>query len=242
MMEEKATDLWKSRTKLLIGEESLGLLDRAHVIIFGIGGVGGYVAEGLARSGVGRFTLVDRDTVGESNINRQIIALNSTVGQYKTEAMAARILDINPGAEVIVRNEFFLPESSGYNFSDYSYVVDAVDTVTAKLDIIMRAKECKVPVISAMGAGNKLEPLGFKVADIYKTDICPLARVMRRECKKRGIDSLKVVYSVEKPLKTGIKDEESGKTIPGSIVFSPAVMGLLISSEIVKDLINGYER
>lgn len=189
-----------SRTRILLGEDGVNALHRAKVVVFGIGGVGGYVVEALARSGVGRFVLVDSDTVEESNINRQIIATHSTLGRYKTEVMKERILDIYPEAQVEVRNCFYLPENADtFDFHDYNYVVDAVDTVTAKIDIILRAKEAGVPVISAMGAGNKLDGSGFLVADIYKTSICPLAKVMRRELKKRGVDALKVVYSEEIP-------------------------------------------
>ena len=185
-----------SRTQLLLGQENMERLSRAKVAVFGIGGVGGYVAEALARSGVGSLVLVDNDTVCLSNINRQIIATHKTLGRYKTEVMKERILDINPQARVEVRNCFYLPENAHeFDFSEYSYVVDAVDTVTAKLEIILRAQQCGVPVISSMGAGNKLDPTRFQVDDIYKTTMCPLAKVMRRELKKRGVKKLKVVYS-----------------------------------------------
>ena len=189
-----------SRTQLLLGKDNMDRLAEAKVAIFGIGGVGGYVAEALARSGVGSFVLVDDDKVCLTNLNRQIIATRKTVGKYKAEVMRDRILEINPDAEVEVRKCFYLPENADeFDFNEYSYVVDAVDTVTAKLEIIMRAKECGVPVISSMGAGNKLDPTKFQVADIYKTSMCPLAKVMRRELKKRGVKKLKVVYSTEKP-------------------------------------------
>ena len=185
-----------SRTQLLLGQENMERLSRAKVAVFGIGGVGGYVAEALARSGVGSLVLVDNDTVCLSNINRQIIATHKTLGRYKTEVMKERILDITPQARVEVRNCFYLPENAHeFDFSEYSYVVDAVDTVTAKLEIILRAQQCGVPVISSMGAGNKLDPTRFQVDDIYKTTMCPLAKVMRRELKKRGVKKLKVVYS-----------------------------------------------
>lgn len=248
-----------SRTGLLIGEGALQRLHGARVAVFGIGGVGGYVAEALARSGVGAFDLIDNDTVCESNINRQIIATHQTVGQYKVDVMQERILAINPEAKVNVYNCFFLPENAGeFDFAQYSYVVDAVDTVTAKLEIIMRAKEAGVPVISCMGAGNKLDPTKFEVTDIYKTTVCPLAKVMRRELKKRGVDKLKVVYSTEEAIKPGVAvnaDEEqacegntgtgqksygaSRRSTPGSIAFVPSVAGLIAAGEVVKDLING---
>ncbi len=197
------------RTRMLFGQENMEKLSRAKVVIFGIGGVGGYVAEALARSGVGSLVLVDHDTVSLSNLNRQIIALHSTVGRYKTDVMAERILDINPNARVEVRRCFYLPDTADqFDFSEYSYVVDAVDTVTAKLEIIQRAKECHVPVISSMGAGNKTDPSLFRVADITKTSVCPLAKVMRRECRKRGITDLKVVYSLEESL-SPIREESA---------------------------------
>lgn len=217
------------RSRLLLGEEALERLREKTVAVFGIGGVGGYVAEALARTGVGTLHLIDNDRVSTSNINRQVIALHSTVGRYKTEVMRERILDINPQAEVIIHNCFFLPENAdSFTFSEYDYVVDAVDTVTAKLEIIMRAKEAGVPVISSMGAGNKLDPSLFEVADIYETSVCPLARVMRRELKKRDIKKLKVVYSKEEPLK---------QRIPGSVAFVPSVAGLLIAGEVIRDII-----
>lgn len=227
-----------SRTEALIGAVALEKLKNSHVIVFGVGGVGGYTIEALARSGVGRFDLVDADKVAQSNINRQIIALQSTVGQYKTEVMKARILDINPTAEVNVFNLFYLPETENqFDFSRYDYVIDAVDTVSAKLSIIEKAKQAGVPVISAMGAGNKLNPMAFEVEDISKTSVCPLAKVMRRELKKRGIENLKVVYSKEERKSFGVTDSESGKLSPASIAFVPSVAGLIIASEVVKDLI-----
>lgn len=232
-----------SRTEALIGEVALEKLKNAHVIVFGVGGVGGYIVEALARSGVGKFDLVDADKVSKSNINRQIIALQSTVGQYKTEVMKARILDINPQAKVDAFNLFYLPETENrFNFSKYDYVIDAVDTVSAKLSIIEKAKQAGVPVISAMGAGNKLNPTAFEVADISKTSVCPLAKVMRRELKKRGIHNLKVVYSKEERKSFGVTDGESGKISPASIAFVPSVAGLIIASEVVKDLISGKEK
>jgi tRNA A37 threonylcarbamoyladenosine dehydratase len=222
------------RTEMLIGKESLSSLSKAKVLIFGIGGVGGYVTEALARSGIGSMVLVDNDTVSVTNINRQIIATDSTVGMYKTEVMKTRILDINPEAQVEVRNCFYLPENAEeFDFSQYDYIVDAIDTVTAKLDIIERAGKASVPVISCMGTGNKLDPTKLVVTDIYKTSVCPLAKVMRRELRKRGITGLKVVYSTEEP----IKNEEIGR-VPGSVAWVPPVAGLIAAAEVVKDLIN----
>ncbi len=243
-----------SRTQLLLGKDNMDRLAEAKVAIFGIGGVGGYVAEALARSGVGSFVLVDDDKVCLTNLNRQIIATRKTVGKYKAEVMRDRILEINPDAEVEVRKCFYLPENADeFDFNEYSYVVDAVDTVTAKLEIIMRAKECGVPVISSMGAGNKLDPTKFQLADIYKTSMCPLAKVMRRELKKRGVKKLKVVYSTEKPTRPLDDMSVSCRTncicppgaahkcterrdIPGSVAFVPSVVGLIIAGEVVKDL------
>jgi tRNA A37 threonylcarbamoyladenosine dehydratase len=243
-----------SRSQLLLGADSMEILVKSRVAIFGIGGVGGYVAEALARTGVGSFVLIDDDKVCLTNINRQIIATRKTVGQYKAEVMRDRILDINPDAQVEVRKCFYLPENADeFDFSEYSYVVDAVDTVTAKLEIIMQAQRIGVPVISCMGAGNKLDPTKFQVADIYKTTMCPLAKVMRRECKKRGIKKLKVIYSTEKS-KRPIEDMSIScrthcicppgaqhkcterRDIPGSLAFVPSVAGLIIAGEVVKDL------
>lgn len=251
------------RTAMLLGESAVEKLNNSRVAVFGVGGVGGYVCEALARSGVGKLDLIDMDRVNLSNINRQIIALKSTVGRYKTEVMKERILDINPEAEINVHNCFYLPETKReFDFSEYDYVVDAVDTVTAKLSLVMECKEQDVPIISSMGAGNKLEPTGFMVADIYDTSVCPLAKVMRKELKARGVKSLKVVYSKEKALTPvnvsgdgeGVKeycsenperdkDEETGADIgirkratPGSIAFVPSVVGLIIASEVIKDL------
>lgn len=244
-----------SRTQLLLGEDSMKKLHDSKVAIFGIGGVGGYVAEALARSGVGSFVLVDDDKVCLTNINRQIIATRKTVGLYKADVMRDRILDINPDAAVEVRKCFYLPENADeFDFTQYSYVVDAVDTVTAKIEIIMRAKECGTRVISCMGAGNKLDPTKFQVSDIYKTTMCPLAKVMRHEMKKRGVKDLKVVYSTEKPTRPiedmsiscrtncicppGAKHKcTERRDIPGSVAFVPSVAGLIIAGEVVKDLI-----
>ncbi len=219
-----------SRTELLLGERAMEKLSRARVAVFGIGGVGGHVVEALARSGVGALDLIDKDTVSISNVNRQIIALQSTIGRYKADVMKERVMDINPDCRVEAHRCFYLPETSAeFNFSDYTYVVDAVDTVTAKLELIVRAEEAGVPIISSMGAGNKLNPAAFEVADIYRTTVCPLARVMRRELKKRGILHLKVIYSKEEPIKIGAE-------VPGSTAFVPSAAGLLIASEVVKDI------
>lgn len=224
------------RTRNLIGHEAMEKLANARVAVFGIGGVGGHVVEALARSGVGAIDLIDSDTVAESNINRQIIATLSTVGKYKVDAMRERIADINPDCKVEAYRCFYLPETKDqFDFSKYDYVVDAVDTVTAKLTLVCEAKEKGVPIISSMGAGNKLNPTMFEVADIYKTSVCPLAKVMRRELKKRGIESLKVVYSKEEALKpTNLEGEER---VPGSTAFVPSVAGLIMASEVIKDLI-----
>lgn len=225
-----------SRTAMLIGEENVEKLSSCHVAVFGIGGVGGYVVEALARSGVGEFHLIDNDTVNITNINRQIIATHDTLGKYKTEVMKERILSINPDAKVNVYNTFYLPEnSSEFDFSKYDYIVDAVDTVTAKIEIIVNAKKAGVPVISSMGTGNKLDPTRFEIADIYKTSVCPLAKVMRYELKKRGIDKLKVLYSKEEPIKR--QAEDGVKPTPASISFVPSVAGLIIAGEVIKELV-----
>ena len=230
------------RTELLLGSDAMRILGKSKVAVFGVGGVGGYVTEALARSGVGAFELIDRDVVSATNLNRQIIATWKTIGRDKTEVMAERIRDINPAAEVTLRKCFYLPETADqFDFTQYDYVVDAVDTVTAKIEIILQAQRAGVPVISSMGAGNKLDPSAFEVADIYKTSVDPLARVMRRELKKRGVKKLKVVYSKEAPIKPLGQieaDPEAGrKDVPGSSAFTPSAAGLLIASEVVKDLI-----
>ncbi len=244
------------RTELLLGEEAIKRLASARVAVFGIGGVGGYVAEALARSGVGALDLVDHDTISVTNLNRQIIALHSTVGEYKAEVMKKRILDINPDAVVTVHTCFYLPETRDqFDLSAYSYVVDAVDTVTAKLLLAEETRSAGVSLISSMGTGNKMNPALLRVSDIYETSVDPLSRVMRRELRKRGIDHLKVVWSTEEPrkplldsqeirrLETGAPKEEDGmpsrrlKDIPGSTAFVPAAAGLLIASEVVRDLI-----
>ena len=227
-----------SRTALLIGEDQIENLKTRRIAVFGVGGVGGYVVEALARTGIGHLVLIDNDTVSLTNLNRQIIALHSTIGKYKVDVMRERALDINPELEVTVHRCFFLPENSAeFDFSSYDYVVDAVDTVTAKLQIIEMAKAVNVPVISCMGAGNKLDPTAFRVADIYKTSVCPLAKVMRRELKKRGIRDVKVVYSEEEAITPIASPEETGrKQVPGSVAFVPSVVGLIIAGEVVRDL------
>ncbi len=226
-----------SRTRLLLGEDAIGKLRASRVAVFGIGGVGGYVCEALVRSGVGHFVLIDDDKVCLTNINRQIIATRKTVGKYKTDVMKERMLDIDPDVDVTVHKCFFLPENADeFPFEDYDYVVDAVDTVTAKIALVMKCKEKGIPVISSMGAGNKLDASAFRVADIYNTKMCPLAKVMRHELKKRGVKELKVVYSEEKPIRPLEDISTERKAIPGSVAFVPAAAGLIIAGEVVKDL------
>lgn len=218
---------------MLLGEEAVNSLKSSKILLFGVGGVGGYAAEALARAGVGSLTLVDSDKVDITNINRQIIALHSTIGRYKTEVMQERIKDINPSAEVIVRNCFYLPENaSEFDFSQYDFIADCVDTVAAKLEIISRAVSLNVPVISAMGAGGKLDPSLFRVSDISKTEYCPLAKVMRRELRKRGIDHVPVVWSPETPHKTPASRDDP----PGTVSFVPAAAGLVLAGEIIRKL------
>ena len=229
-----------SRTEIIYGTAAMEKLNFSRVAVFGVGGVGGYVVEALARSGIGALDLIDNDVVATSNINRQIIATHKTVGMDKVDAAKERILDINPKCEVRTYKTFFLPETQDqFDFTAYDYVVDAIDTVTGKLAIIQKAKEAGTPVISSMGAGNKVRPSMFEVADIYETSICPLAKVMRKECKKRGIDSLKVVYSKEEPLRP-LADmtfsDGNRRAIPGSTAFSPSVAGLIIAGEVINDL------
>ena len=224
---------------MLLGAQAFEKLSRARVAVFGIGGVGGYVCEALARSGIGELDLFDRDTVSLSNINRQIIALSSTIGVYKTEAAAKRARDISPDIKVNTHNIFYTAENADeYDLSVYDYVVDAVDTVSAKLELIVRAQKAGTPIISSMGAGNKLDPTAFEITDIYKTSVCPLARVMRRELKARGIKHLTVVYSKEEPKRPAEekKDPETGKVIPASIAFVPSAAGLIIASRVVRDI------
>lgn len=229
-----------SRTELLIGEEGVCRLRAARVAVFGVGGVGGYAAEALVRSGIGHFLLVDHDTVSESNLNRQLLALHSTVGRQKTQVLKERMLDIFPEVEIETRERFFLPENAEeFTFAEYDYVIDAIDTVSGKLALAEQCWKAGTPVISAMGAGNKLDPSCLTVTDIYSTSVCPLARVMRRELKKRGVPSLKVVYSTEEARtpKRELRSEDGRKVTPGSMVFVPGAAGLLLASEVVKDLL-----
>ena len=243
-----------SRTQLLLGEKAMDRLKNTRIAVFGVGGVGGFVCEALVRSGVGAFDLIDDDKVCLTNLNRQIIATRKTVGKYKAEVMRDRMIEINPEVDVRIHKRFFLPENADeFPFSEYDYVVDAVDTVTAKIELVMKCQKEGIPIISSMGAGNKLEASAFKVADIYKTKMCPLAKVMRRELKKRGVKKLKVVYSEEKPTRP-IEDMSIScrtncicppgaehkcterRDIPGSVAFVPSVAGLIIAGEVVKDL------
>lgn len=243
-----------SRTELLLGKEAMEKLASSHVAVFGIGGVGGYVVEALARSGIGAFDIIDDDKVCLTNLNRQIIATFDTIGKYKVEIMKDRILSVNKDAVVNMHRCFFLPENAGnFDFTAYDYVIDAVDTVTAKIELVLRAKEANVPIISSMGVGNKLNPTDLEITDIYKTSVCPLAKVMRRELRRRGVEKLKVLYSREEALKP-MGDEENSclnncvcppdsernwkqrRSIPGSTSFVPSVAGLIIASEVVKDI------
>lgn len=235
-----------SRTRILLGDSAVNRLAEAKVAIFGIGGVGGHVCEALIRSGITRFELIDSDTVSLSNLNRQLIATTKTIGRAKVDVMKERMLEINPQADITVRNCFFLPEiADTFDFSSYDYIVDAIDTITAKIELIVRASDAGVPIISAMGAGNKLDATQFRVTDIYKTNVCPLARVMRRELKKRNIQKLKVVYSEEVPVQpqTDVSAAEAAdrtapakRSIPGSVAFVPSVAGLILAGEVIKDL------
>ena len=231
-----------SRTERLLGKENMERLQKARVAVFGVGGVGGYVVEALARSGIGALDLIDNDQVSLTNINRQIIATHRTIGKDKVEVAKERVKEINPEIVVHTHKTFYLPETAAqFDFSVYDYVVDAIDTVTGKLHMAEQANQANVPMISAMGAGNKLDATAFQVADIYETSVCPLAKVMRRELKKRGIPRLKVVYSQEKPLTPieGSFDEEEGekkRQVPGSMAFVPSVVGLIIAGEVIKDL------
>ena len=229
---EELLDNQFARSEAIFGSAAMEKLKNSHVAVFGIGGVGGYAVEALARGGVGTLTLVDSDTVAVTNLNRQIIALHSTLGQYKTEAAANRAKDINPEISVHTHNVFFTPETaSDFDFSKYDYIVDAIDTVSGKIELVLQAEKCGTPIIASMGTGNKLSPEKFEVSDIYKTSVCPLAKVMRTELKKRGIKRLKVVYSKELPTK------QNGQRIPASISFVPPVAGLIIAGEVIKDLI-----
>lgn len=226
-----------NRTRMLLGQEGMNKLQDSRVAVFGIGGVGGYAVEALVRSGIGSIDLIDNDVVCETNLNRQIIALRSTIGRPKVEVMKERIMDVNPECVVNIHQCFFLPSNAhNFDFSCYDYIVDCVDTVSAKLELVMKAHEAGVPIISSMGAGNKLNPQEFEVSDIYKTSVCPLARVMRYELKKRNIPHLKVVYSRENPIKPAESGEADCKA--GSNAFVPSVAGLILASEVIKDLIN----
>ena len=227
-----------SRTAMLLGNAAIHRLAQARVAVFGIGGVGGYAAEALARGGIGSLDLIDRDRVSISNINRQIIATTQTLGKEKAQAMKERILDINPQAKVQAHCCFFLPDTAGqFDFRQYDYIVDAVDTVTAKIHLAVKAQEAGIPMISCMGAGNKLDPTQFEVADLSQTSVCPLARVMRQELKKRGIERLKVVYSREKAIKPYAEaGEDMERPVPGSVSFVPSVAGLILAGEVIKDL------
>lgn len=224
-----------ARTELLFGKEKMERLRKAKVAVFGIGGVGGHAAEALARSGVGALSLVDRDVVDETNLNRQIVALHSTIGRDKVGVMRERILDINPICQVQVYKCFYLPETKDdFDFSKYDYIVDAIDTVTAKIQLVVEAKRCGTPIICCMGAGNKLDPTAFEVADLYETSVCPLAKVMRRELRRREIKKLKVVYSKEVPI--CLVTDERNRPLPGSNAFVPATAGLILASEVIRDL------
>lgn len=230
-----------SRTELLLGEEAVEKLKNARVAVFGIGGVGGYTAEALVRSGIGAIDIIDNDTVSITNVNRQIYATTDTVGRFKTDVAKERMKSINPDVTVNDYKVFYMPETAHFfDFTSYDYVVDAIDTVTGKIELILNAKKANTPIISSMGAGNKLNPTAFEVADIYETSVCPLARVMRRELKQRGVDSLKVVYSKEKPLTPKCASTEEGierRSIPGSVAFVPPVVGLIAAGEVIKDII-----
>lgn len=228
-----------ARTEMLLGKENMERLKQARVAVFGIGGVGGHVVEALVRSGVGTLDLIDNDTVALSNLNRQIIATHKTIGMPKTQAAKERILDINPGCVVHCYDMFYLPETAdAFDFTQYDYVVDAIDTVSGKISLVEQAQAADVPIISSMGAGNKMDPTAFKVADIYKTSVCPLAKVMRYELKKRGIKKLKVVYSEEVAIAPLVNDEpgEGRRKTPGSNAFVPSVVGLIMAGEVIKDL------
>lgn len=235
-----------SRTQLIFGADNMERLKNARVAVFGVGGVGGYVVEALARSGVGTLDLIDNDKVCLSNINRQIIATRKTVGEYKVDAAKERVLEINPDANVNTYKMFYLPETKEqFHFEEYDYVVDAIDTVTGKIQLVLQAQEAGTPIISSMGAGNKINPAQFEVADIYETSVCPLAKVMRRELKKRGIQKLKVVYSKEKPIVCNTSSEAAAeqvkkRSIPGSTAFVPSAVGLIIAGEVIKDILGFY--
>ena len=233
------------RTRLLLGSDGMEKLENAHIAVFGLGGVGGYVVEALARCGVGTLELVDHDTVSLSNINRQILATRDTVGMDKAEAARLRVAAIDPEIKVIARRQFFGPDTKGdFDFSKYTYVVDAIDTVTGKLALVQASKEAGVPIISSMGTGNKLDPTAFRIGDLFETSVCPLARIMRKECRKRGIDKLKVLYSLEEPITPELSADdpmwqelpEGRNALPGSISFVPAAAGLMIAGAVIRDI------
>lgn len=231
-----------SRTELLIGAEALKKINNSKVAIFGIGGVGSFVVEGLSRAGIGSFILIDNDNISITNLNRQLIALHSTIGENKAEAAKRRILDINPDANVEIVNEFFTPSSVDFFDSSINYIVDAIDTITSKIELVDRANKHNIPIISSMGTGNKMDPTKFEISDIYKTSMCPVAKILRKELKKRKIERLKVVYSKEEPIKNYVVNETEYKgatnnKVPGSISFVPSVAGLIIAGEVIKDLI-----
>ena len=235
-----------ARTRLLLGDSAMEKLKNARVAVFGLGGVGGYVAEALARSGVGALDLVDHDTISLTNLNRQILATRDTVGLPKAEAAAQRVTAINPDCDAKAIQTFYLPETADrFDFTKYDYIVDAIDTVTGKLMLVQAAKAAGTPIISSMGTGNKLDPTAFRVGDIHETNVCPLARIIRKECRKRGIEKLKVVYSTEDPIKTVLPPDdpawaelpEGRNALPGSVCFVPAVAGMIIAGEVIKDLI-----
>lgn len=227
-----------SRTELLIGKDGVEKLSKSKVAVFGIGGVGGYAAEALVRSGIGAIDIIDNDKVSLSNLNRQIYALHSTLDKFKVDVAKERILDINPNIKINTYKTFYTPETSNeFDFTQYDYIIDAIDTVSGKIELVMQADKSNTPIISSMGAGNKLDATAFEVSDIYKTSVCPLAKVMRQELKKRRIKSLKVVYSKELPLKPAFESEEtSKKRIPASCSFVPSVVGLIIAGEVIKDI------
>lgn len=224
-----------SRTELIIGKDNIEKLNNSKVAVFGVGGVGSFVVEGLVRAGIGNLVLVDKDVVDITNLNRQLIATRKTIGKPKVEVAKERALDINPDVNLVTYQEFFMPETEGIIDDSIDYIVDAIDTVTAKIELVVRANKLNIPIISSMGTGNKLDPTKFEVSDIYKTSVCPLAKVMRKELKDRNISKLKVVYSKENPIKTKFKKDE--ERVPGSISFVPSVAGLIIAGEVIKDLI-----
>ena len=235
-----------SRTRLLLGQDGMEKLKNAHIAVFGLGGVGGYVVEALARCGVGTLELIDHDTVSLSNINRQILATRETVGMEKSEAARLRVQAIDPEIKVITRHQFFGPDTKAeFDFSQYTYVVDAIDTVTGKLALVQAAREENVPILCCLGTGNKLDPTAFRIGDIYETSVCPLARIMRKECRRRGIEKLKVLYSLEEPIKPDIDPEdpilqempEGRNALPGSVSFVPAAAGLIIAGQVIRDIV-----